>query len=528
MAKKNSMAQAASALSNLTEAQLAALQFTMPWQYDTDAGGYKDPDGFQTETKQGVTEDRKTLQVHAFNKFHDNPQINTAIRGIVGRLAGFGFEITSEVGEIQEVIEETEFDWRNRLYNFWPKYIGRSVIEGELFLCLTLHLDGFVEVDFVDPSVIGGTGKNAEDGIIYHPTKTLLPLIYCIEDGKGNKSQIPSIYVARNPELLSAIEVDDKQLAYSKNSKKAYSKIGGFYKFIVAWDKSFVTRRNIPYLKTVILWLNHYENLKKYEIDHKKSAGAYLWIVTIEDPKSFRIWLSLSDSERRKTGILAKKTPGSTLVLPPGMKAQVINPNLPNIRESDTDILHMVTSGLNEPEDISTGQAKGTYASLKASRAPMTDRISDEIAYLDRFLKYDFYSSVFFLRSTVTSFPTLFKRREAVDFKDNEPVFEYVKKKPEFLVDIAYPTSELADAEARARAFLGVKHGSTYDTLGIPNAEIAKKMGFGNYKKLRLQQETEKSRYPELITTVDDEGVQERTEAEPGKKRLIKRKKKEE
>ncbi len=114
-----------------------------------------------------------------------------------------------------------------------------------------------------------------------------------------------------------------------------------------------------------------------------------------------------------------------------------------------------------------------------------------------------------------------------VYFTDTK-IFEYIKKKPEFLVDIAYPTSELADAESRARAFLGVKHGSTYDTLGIPNAEIAKKMGFGNYKKLRLQQETEKSRYPELITTVDDEGVQERTEAEPGKKRLIKRKKKEE
>jgi hypothetical protein len=61
--------------------------------------------------------------------------------------------------------------------------------------------------------------------------------------------------------------------------------------------------------------LNYYENLKKYEIDHKKSAGAYLWIVTMEDPRAFRAWLALTDEQKRKTGIAAKKTPGSTLVL---------------------------------------------------------------------------------------------------------------------------------------------------------------------------------------------------------------------
>lgn len=528
MAKNTKVTNAVKALQHLTEEQLASLQFSMPWQYDTDASGYKDPDGFSTLSKEGVKTTRGALQIEAFTKFHDNPQVNTAIRGIVGRLAGFGFEINSEVQEIQEVILETEYDQRNRLYSYWPKYIGRSIIEGELFLCLTLHTDGFVEVDFVDPSVIAGADGVSDDGIIYHPSKTLMPVIYNIEDGSGNKAQIPSIYVARYPDILDLVKHNSKLLDKSRNGDKKFKKLGGFNRFIVAWDQSFVMRRNIPYLKTIITWLNYYENLKKYEIDHKKSAGAYLWIVTIEDPKAFRIWLGLSDDERRKTGILAKKTPGSTLVLPPGMKAQVINPQLPNIRESDTDILHMVTSGLNEPEDVATGQSKGTYASVKASRGPMSDRISDEIAYFDRFLKYDFYSSVFFLRSAVTDFPTEFKRREAVDFKDNEPVFAYVKKKPEFLIDVTFPVSEVNDPESRAKAYLGVKHGSTYDTLGIPNAEIAKKMGFGSYKKLRLQQETEKSRYPELITTVDDEGVQEKSVAEPGKKRLIKRQKKEE
>jgi len=211
--------------------------------------------------------------------------------------------------------------------------------------------------------------------------------------------------------------------------------------------------------------------------------------------------------------------------LPPGMKMTAINPNLPKISEGDTDILHMVTGGLNEPEDVSTGQSKGTLASVKASRGPMSDRISDEISYFDKFLKYDFYASIFFLKSVVSNFPSEFSVREAVGFDKQKPKFKNVKKKPEFLIEVSYPESEINDAESRARAFLGVKHGSTYETLGIPNAVIAKKMGLGNYKKLRLQHATEEEKYPELLPSMDQEGQQEKTEAEPGKQRLLKRKK---
>jgi len=75
----------------------------------------------------------------------------------------------------------------------------------------------------------------------------------------------------------------------------------------------------------------------------------------------------------------------------------------------------------------------------------------------------------------------------------------------------------MIDAETRARAYLGVKHGSTYDTLGIPNKTIAEKMGLGNYRKLRLEHATEGKRYPELVPTFDQESMQETTEAEPAK-----------
>jgi hypothetical protein len=524
MKKADRMALASAALEKLTDEELSSLQFVMPWQQDAEETiPNKDADGFPIEVAR--EEDRREyLQKTCWDKFNKNPFVGTAIRGQVGRLTGYGFEITSEIPEIQEVLNEIEYDPRNRLYSSWTKYVGRAFIEGELFLMLTVHEDGFIEVDFLDPSVIKG---GADDGIIYHPSKTTLPLYYFVsKDIKTTMGAVlvPSIYLAYYPDLIKVAknmkEFSEEQTKEAKSSRNKFNALKGYQRFIVSWDRSFVTRRNVSYLRTVLEWLNHYENLKKYEIDHKKSAGAYLWVATMEDPKAFRGWLALSDEDRRKTGIMAKKSPGSTLVLPPGMKIEAINPKLPSISETDTDILHMVTGGLNEPEDVSTGQSKGTFASVKASRGPMSDRVSDEIAYFERFLKFDFYRAIFFLKNKIVGFPETFSIKQAVDFKKQKPVFKDVKVKPEFLVDIAFPVSEVNDAETRARAYLGVKHGSVYDVLGIPNNEIAKKLGFGNYRKLRLAQATEEERFPELLPPVDAGGEQLETGVQKEKSKI--------
>lgn len=503
-------------LQKMSDADLSLLSFSLPWQFDA-VDQNTDPDGFDSDKvsadpKKNLTRDK--LQSMCWDKFNYNPNVNTAVRGQIGRLAGFGFEMASDIAKIHDVIIETEYDQRNRLFTFWPKFIGRAFIEGELLLCLTVHLDGFVEVDFLDPSLIKGGG---DDGVLYHPMKKTMPLFYFVEDGD---KAIPSIYVAYYPDLLSSLKDGDittKAKNWAKDTNKKYKSLGGYNRFIVSWDRSMITKRNVSYLRTVLEWLNHYENLKKYEIDHKKSAGAYLWVVTIEDAKSFRSWLSLTDEERRKTGIMAKKTPGGTLVLPPGMKLEVRNPTLPKISEGDTDIFHMITGGLNEPEDVSSGQSKGTFASVKASRGPMSDRISDEVAYFERFLKFDFYAAIFHLKHKIAGFPDTFTIKECVDFdEDKEPIMKNVKKKPQFLVEVSFPTSEVIDAESRAKAYLGVKHASLFDTVGIPNAEISRRLGFGSYKRQRLAHATEKEKYPELIPTLDAESYQE-SQLEPGK-----------
>lgn len=514
-------------LLDMPDEVMEKISFSMPWQ--TSEQGQepytKDEDGFSPamiNEKEDTNTYRVCLQQECWSKFQTSPQVNTAIRGLVGRLVGGGFRITSPIAEIQDFIEDIEQDWRNQLYKFWPKYVARSFVEGELFLLFTVHSDGFVEIDFIDPTIISSGGDDGT-GIVFHPTKALLPVFYNLKTDQMNVyDQVPSIYVARFPELARAVkdhpDVKAKYQKASKTRRKIFKKTRGYYRFICALEKGFMTKRAVGYLRTTISWLNHYENLKKYEIDHKKSSGAYVWTFKITEPRMFKLWLSLTDEDRRKTGIMAKKTPGASIILPPGMEMEAKYPQLSNITGEDTDILNLVTSGLNEPEDVSTGQSKGTYASIKASRGPASDRVSDEIAYFDRWLKYDFWSAIFYLKSVVTEFPEKFPVKEAINFENQKPKFRTAQKRPEQTLEIDYPVSEMIDFESRAKGLLGVKHGSIAQTLGISNKEIARRLGINAYSRARLEKAVEDDIYPELVYESDAEAVQEKTEGEKPKK----------
>jgi len=189
--------------------------------------------------------------------------------------------------------------------------------------------------------------------------------------------------------------------------------------------------------------------------------------------------------------------------------------------DEDRDILRLITAGIGEPEDVTTSAAQGPFASVKASRGPFSERIEDEKDSWEKFLRYDLWGGIFFLKNKIAGMPEFFSAKECVGYTDDdkrEPILKRRKKRPEKWLEINFPISEITDAEGHAKAYLGVKHGPISDTLGVSKEEVAKRMGFGNYRQLRLRFETEKNKYPDLPLTLDAESIQEATEAEPSKK----------
>lgn len=499
-------------LEAIPDEKLLEMSFSAAFQQNpSDSIHYAvDSDGFPlvSGSIDDLLENISDLQKECWVKFNTNPQINTAITDNGGSVCGKGFKIVSHEKDVKEYLYELMYDSRNRLYTNFEKFVIRSEIEGELFLCASLHEDGFVEIDFMSP----GSLKE----IHYHPFKQTLPLLYefnVAEKGSSSATtikQIPSIYVSEFASLakeMESLDVYDKTKVLRLKTKTGiWKKTNGYQSFIISWDKGLFTKRNVSSMRTTIEWANHYENLKRYEIDHKKSSGSYLWVFSFEDPRAFKNWLSLSEEDRLKTGVYQKKTPGGSLVLPPGMKVEVKNPQLPKISDSDTDIMHMITSGLNKPEDMVTGQSSGTYGSVKASRGPESDRNENRKSKFRLFLIYDFFKHIFRLKNfTNPSFKLERVVDEVVDFKDGKEIFEKVKVPVWECVDVMFPVSEVNDIESRAKAYLGVKHGSLVDALGIPPSDIAEKLGFVGYKYLRMKAATEKKMYPELISTVDSD-----------------------
>ena len=100
--------------------------------------------GIGTGDKDEDSLSRAVLQERCWIKAQRNPHINTTVKRYSGRLAGNGFETTSDIPQITKTIKEIEYDQRNRLYLYYQKWVIRSTIEGELFLCFTCHADGFI------------------------------------------------------------------------------------------------------------------------------------------------------------------------------------------------------------------------------------------------------------------------------------------------------------------------------------------------------------------------------------------------
>ena len=514
-----------SAFNTVSDEMLAS--FSFPLMGGTKRKHAVDEDGFPLIAQENLRDLHKWQEL-CWQKAETNPQINSHIRDMMGRMAGWGFSFYSRIPDLQNMIDEICDDPRNSIYQNIPKFCARTEIEGELSLCYTLHKNGFVEIDFIAPSMIKGGGDN-DSGIIFHPTKQGFALFYCVTFEKERDTEqdqvalIPSINLAYYPELEETIKnhpsYNPTKLNYAKakNPNNApYKDFGGYQRFIIHWNKGFLTKRNISHIKTTIDWVNHYETLKMYEIDHKKSSGAYLWVIKMEDVKAFRTWLQMSDADRKKTGIMQPKDAGGTLVLPPGMTIECINPKLSSISDQDTDIMQMVSSGLQKPQDTMLGDYKSSYASVKASQGPQGDRINDELHYFKLFLQYDFWRPICFLMSKARRDFNYYRiTEEVVDFVSKEPIKKKVKKEVWKHIDICLPVSRLEDIESIAKAMLGSKHASIVETLGIPRDVVAQRLGFANYLALRKAKATEDETLPDTLSLMNEEQAQEKVEGEP-------------
>jgi len=458
--------QAYAELEKLGATDIDKMAASVPWQQETDSAGILnkkpviDIDGFKIS---GFGMDASysgyaLIQKFCWLKFKQNGFVYTSTMDTVGRMVGNGFSQSSFYPKCSDVMESIWEDPRNGLIQNFSKYIARSLIQGELFLVLSVHTDGFVEIDFLSPSQIGGF--NDDSGVLMATDKPMFPLMYQVMSDTGRNKFIPDINLAYYPELWAQIrgnkDVPMRDII-GKSNNKIFKAVGGYSTFIVRWDQGFVTKRNVGGVRATLKWLEKYEQLKDWEIDHKKSSGAYLWCIEVKDRQSLRLWLAMSDEERAKTGLMAPKVPGGTLFLPPGFTLTCNNPKLSSISDQDSDILRLISAGLNVAEDAMTGSSSGsTYGGVKMSRGPMTDRIQDHAINLDRWLIHGFWRGVLWLHSKVGGMPWEYSTKIAYKFDDaGAPKYRLKKFQAHKTISISHPVSASVDLERQIAGITG-------------------------------------------------------------------------
>lgn len=467
--------------------------------------------------------DRTTINNEAWKKYKEDAFISSAIDRLAGRVFGRGFGISSHIYEIQEYIDELVESPINELYSGYLGFGIRKMVEYELFLRCTIHIDGFIEFDVIEPDDIKGIGDYCKHGIVHHKTKKTMPVWYRVKrtglanNLKGSVTDsdfelIPSIYQVYIPEFSDVYSVEELKglnAIVPKKDDALFRKSKGnikYKQYILNWKhgvKEII--RNVSKLRTIFEPLEDYKKNKRWRSDYMKALSSYFIFYEFEDKIAWYRWQALTADKKRETGLLQPLRPADRLLVPPGIKATIQSPQLPKLSGDDEDLLKWMATAANTPYDIFASDSKGpTYASTKSSRPFYMDYINDWQGFTEQFFIYDFFRFAFYVKSKLDKkFKYSYPVEICKGFKNKKPVFE-MKKVPAYkLITCTFPDSQETALADVANGVLGSKRGDLTWHLGVSKKLQAKKLGIQNYQVELMKRAEEENQYPEdLVSNV--------------------------
>lgn len=467
----------------------------------------------------GKSPNWRELQKKCWELYRTFGPISAAVNSKADYTTGYGFSVYSPVLDIRLWLHDAFYSYRNRLYASLTGWTIRMLAEGELFLLLVFDEEGKATVRVFEPERIGKGSKN--DGLLTNPDDVTHTLFYEYFYTRQDSELIPDISIAFNPEILKTVNLkgiegyEEAKTTRSKGAGNKFKNVGGFRRFIIHWKNLtgiHEYKRDLSVISTVLEAIHLYWNAIKWQLDHKKAQCAYTNVVGFQDSPQGRIayslWKSLSEAERKATGLTGALTPGSTVFLLPGMTFEVKAPQLAKLEGENQDLINVAGAGVRSPQDLFQGQASGsTYASLKASRSPLEVEIKNTQYKLRNFLLYEFLRACFLVASRVGSFPETFKKEDVAEFKDGNPVFKTIDVDPIEMVELTFPEITFEDKlEGVAGAYLGSKH-TGIRSIGISDKRIAEKMGIGDLARQRAERALEERTYGVKDSVLQETGV---------------------
>lgn len=457
-----------------------------------------------------ATSQWRTLQQKCWELYRSFGPVNASINSKADYTAGKNFGVYSDNLDINLYLKDFFYSYRNRLYYTCPGWVIRMLAESELFLLLAFDEVGKATVRVLEPSRIGNGSVN--DGLLVDPDDATQTLFY---DYYGSDNElIPDVRIALNPELLAKAKkldgFDTKKTEKSRAPGAKFKKIGGYRRFVIHWKNLTGIpeyKRDISVLSTVLEAVNLYWNAIKWQLDHKKAQCAYTNVLRFEDSPTgkiaWQLWNKMTDEEKENTGLTKQLTPGSTLVLMPGLAYDVKAPQLTKLSGENEDLLNIAGAGARTPQDLWQGQSAGaTHASLKSSRSPLEMEIENLQNKLGNFFRYEVLRVCFHVYSMLTGFPPLFDKEEVESISGGTPKFRKIQVEPVELIRVTSPNVTFDEGiEKKVNAFLGSQHNGL-SNIGVSSERIAEELGVDDLSRQRREKLLEEKEYGEVVTSM--------------------------
>lgn len=455
----------------------------------------------------------RDLQKKCWELYRSFGPVNASINSKADYVAGKGFGAYSDNIDINLFLKDLFYSYRNKLYSTINGWAIRMQAEGELFLLFVFDENGKATIRILEPSRIGS--GNSNDGLLVDPDDVTQTLFY---EYNGSESElIPDMRIALDPKLLEKTkEMPGFNAEKTKKSKggRKFKGLGGYRRFVLHWKNLTGIpeyKRDISVLSTVLEAINLYWNAIKWQLDHKKAQCAYTNVLTFSETPAgkvaWQVWNKMSEEDRAKTGLTKQFTPGSTLVLMPGLTYDVKAPQLTKLEGENSDILNIAGAGARTPQDLWQGQSSGaTYASLRSSRSPLELEVENLQYKLGNFFKYEVLRVCFHVASVLGNFPVFFDKEEVVAVREGEPQFKTIKTEPIELVRLTFPDVSFEEKiEGKVNAYLGSQH-LGLASIGMSDEKIAEEMGIDDLSRQRRLRMLEKKQFGETLVVPQNQG----------------------
>jgi len=312
-----------------------------------------------------TTDTHRELSRMAWSAVMTNPIAAREIFYKTVFVAGKGLRSTSQIPEIQKVLDEFWTSTRNKIPYYFPMYINRYNIDGEVFFALFVDKQsGKVTLRDIEPQEI--------TEILYDPDDIAVPVYFRRQfvktlgaKGTNTTTEMKDIWYKsvdciQHPQLEKEVKLPD-------NAEIAGADEKNIDVFIFHFKNSLLTnrRRGLSTLTNHLPWLREYKDILRMRTGINKARSTFFLDVTMKNATKLQIQ---EEASKHKS----PPRPNTTVVHGDDVVYAFMSPNIQgsDVQSDLSEIKNMSAIGSMLPPDLLGESGKSNYQNSGRSKFP--------------------------------------------------------------------------------------------------------------------------------------------------------------